>query len=248
MKKSMLNKLPLLSHFFLYLWQKVRNRHNVRFFYSSGISHRCQFEGKNEVGRHTCFYGNMGYGSYIGDNGLVCAEIGRFSSIGPHCTYINATHAYQEPFVSTSPMFFSKRNEHNFHQWSFASMNMIDEFRFYDKERELVNKIGNDCWLGADVTLTGGVEIGDGAVVLAHAVVTKNVPPYAIVGGIPARIIKYRYDKETIDFLLKIKWWNMPLNWFPQHWQLLCNMEQFKDFFRDKNNYRTYLLDENSPS
>lgn len=116
---------------------------------------------------------------------------------------------------------------------------MIDEFRFYDKNRKLVNKIGNDCWLGADVTLIGGVGIGDGAVVLAHAVVTKDVPPYAIVGGIPARVFKYRYDKETIDFLLKIKWWNMPLNWFPQHWQLLCNMEQFKEYFLQKVNDST---------
>ena len=53
-----------------------------------------------------------------------------------------------------------------------------------------MNKIGNDCWFGSDVTLIGGVEVHDGAVVLAHAVVTKDVPPYAIVGGVPAKVIK----------------------------------------------------------
>ena len=109
---------------------------------------------------------------------------------------------------------------------------MFDEFRFYDKERELVNKIGSDCWIGKDVTLIGGVEIHDGAVVLAGAYVTKDVPPYAIVGGIPARVIRYRYDQETIDFLLKVKWWNMPSEWYKEHWHLMTDIEAFKEYFK----------------
>ena len=76
---------------------------------------------------------------------------------------------------------------------TFASEQMTEEFKFYDKGREIVNKIGNDCWFGSNVTLIGGIEIHDGTVVLAHAIVTKDVPPYAIVGGTPARIIDYRY-------------------------------------------------------
>lgn len=61
-------------------------------------------------------------------------------------------------------------------------------------------KIGSDCWIGTGVFLVGGIVIGNGAVVLAGAVVTKDVPPYAIVGGVPARILRYRYDEETINF------------------------------------------------
>lgn len=68
--------------------------------------------------------------------------------------------------------------------------------------------IGNDVWIGNDVVLKGGVKIGDGAVVAANSVVTKDIPPYAIVAGIPAKIIRYRFESDVIEELLKIKWWN----------------------------------------
>ncbi|KXF82021.1 hypothetical protein ATN88_18790 [Enterovibrio coralii] len=68
-------------------------------------------------------------------------------------------------------------------------------------------KIKNDVWIGADVTIKRGVTINNGAVIAAHSVVTKDVPPYAIVGGVPARIIRYRFKKDVIDKLLKLAWW-----------------------------------------
>ena len=77
-------------------------------------------------------------------------------------------------------------------------------------------KIGNDVWIGRGAFVKGGVTIGDGAVVAAHAVVTKDVPPYAIVGGVPAKVIRYRFDEETIKELLELKWWNYDLADFGQ--------------------------------
>lgn len=71
--------------------------------------------------------------------------------------------------------------------------------------------IGNDVWVGAKATIRNGTTIGDGAIVAAGAVVVKDVPPYAIVGGIPARIIRYRFDAETIAELLALRWWDLPL-------------------------------------
>ncbi|ENF3824570.1 CatB-related O-acetyltransferase [Escherichia coli] len=68
--------------------------------------------------------------------------------------------------------------------------------------------IGNDVWIGNDVVLKGGIAIGDGAVIAANSVVTKDVPPYAIVAGVPAKIIRFRFDSNVIDELLRIKWWN----------------------------------------
>jgi acetyltransferase-like isoleucine patch superfamily enzyme len=70
--------------------------------------------------------------------------------------------------------------------------------------------IGNDVWIGADALILSGASIGDGAVVAARAVVTKPVPPYAIVAGNPARVVKYRFDPETISELLRLKWWDLP--------------------------------------
>ena len=75
-------------------------------------------------------------------------------------------------------------------------------------------KIGNDVWIGQGAFIKGGVTIGDGAVVAAHAVVTKDVPPYAVVAGVPAKVIKYRFDEETIRELLDLKWWDYNLSEF----------------------------------
>ena len=90
-------------------------------------------------------------------------------------------------------------------------------------------EVGNDVWIGENVFFQGGVIIGDGAVVLAGAVVTKDVPPYAIVGGVPAKVLKYRYDEETIKFLLSIKWWDKDVNWLRDNWQLLCDINRLKN-------------------
>ena len=89
--------------------------------------------------------------------------------------------------------------------------------------------IGSDCWIGENVFIVGGVNIGDGAVVLAGAVVTRDVPPYAIVGGLPAKILKFRYDEETIRWLLKFQWWNKELNWLKKNWELLCDITKLKE-------------------
>ena len=81
-------------------------------------------------------------------------------------------------------------------------------------------KIGNDVWIGRGAFIKGGVTIGDGAVVAAHAVVTKDIPPYAIVGGVPAKVIRYRFDEETVKKLASLQWWKYDLAQFGQlNWE-----------------------------
>lgn len=93
--------------------------------------------------------------------------------------------------------------------------------------------IGNDVWIGAYATIMGGVKIGNGAVIGAGAVVAKDVPPYAVVVGNPARVIKYRFDEATIEWLQKLRWWN----WTPEKikacWPEMENMEAFKEKYRE---------------
>ena len=90
---------------------------------------------------------------------------------------------------------------------------IIDEFKglsrpFGDRENRGDTVVGNDVWIGQKATILPGVHIGDGAIIGANAVVTKDVPPYAVAVGNPAVIKKYRFDKETINLLLELKWWD----------------------------------------
>ena len=83
--------------------------------------------------------------------------------------------------------------------------------------------IGNDVWIGSEAMIMAGVNIGSGAVVAARAVVSKDVPAYAVVGGNPAQVIKYRFDEETIVKLLKLKWWDWPEEEVKVAMPLICS-------------------------
>ena len=89
--------------------------------------------------------------------------------------------------------------------------------------------IGNDVWIGSHVTILSGVTIGDGAVIGAYSVVAKSIPPYAIAVGNPARVVRYRFDEETIHLLLKLQWWNWPIETIRKNAPLLCsdNIQEF---------------------
>ncbi len=105
-------------------------------------------------------------------------------------------------------------NQHPYEAFSsFPMFRRCSPLRYY-KEKHIINKtvketvIGNDVWIGQNVTIKDGVTIGDGAVIGSSAVVTKDVPPFAIVAGVPARIIKYRFDGKKIKLMQTIQWWN----------------------------------------
>lgn len=92
-------------------------------------------------------------------------------------------------------------------------------------------KIGNDVWIGANVCILPGVTIGDGAVVAAGAVITKDIPPYAVVGGVPAKVIKYRFTYEECQKFLQIKWWDWPIEQVEENIELFYQPEKFLEKF-----------------
>ncbi|MCV3458940.1 CatB-related O-acetyltransferase [Campylobacter lari] len=132
-------------------------------------------------------------------------KVGRYCSIAPNVS----TFGYQHPLDRISTASFTYEKNHR-------SINDASERRIGKKfpileNIDLTNKkinIENDVWIGEGALLKQGVTLGNGCVVGQRAVVTKNVPPYAIVVGIPAKVVKYRFDEHTIKRLLKIQWWN----------------------------------------
>lgn len=219
---------------YIYIKCRIKWYRKCRFGISVNIHSNSIFEGMSQIHPNTSFKGILGYGSYIGGHCDLSADIGRFTSIAPYVRCNAGKHPYTFPFVSTSPSFFSLNLSCAQNGGTFAREQLFNELSYYDNKREIAVKIGSDCWIGEGAFLVGGVKIGDGAVVLAHAVVTKDVPDYAIVGGVPAKVIKYRYDDATINFLKSIEWWNNTPEWFEHNWKLLTNIDDLKEFYKKK--------------
>lgn len=193
---------------------------------SCRINPKAVFEGANKLADNATFSGSfMGFGTYLGHDTDIGGTIGRFCCIAPYVRYNPGTHPFTPPHLSVNPMFYSTAKQCGM---TFATENTFSEYL-----KPL--KIGNDVWIQQGVFICGGVEIGDGAVVLAGAVVSKDVPPYAVVGGVPAKVIKYRYDEETIRFLLKTKWWNSTIEWFKENWELMNNIDELKEYYKHEN-------------
>lgn len=132
--------------------------------------------------------------------------IGKFCSVACGAKFIfnSANHTLDSLSTYPFPIFFEEWN-----------LNVKDITKAWDNKGDIV--IGNDVWIGYEAVILAGVTIGDGAVIGARAVVTKDVPPYTIVGGIPAKPIRKRFSQENINTLLKLKWWDWSKEKISQH-------------------------------
>lgn len=159
----------------------------------------------------------LGDFSYIARNSQVYnTRIGKFTCIGPNVNTGMGAHPSSE-FVSSHPLFYSTLGQSS--GMTFVDKNLFEEFP------ETI--IGNDVWIGNNVSIKYGVTIGDGAIIGSGAVVTKDVEPYSIVGGVPAKVIKYRFEKEQIRFLQEFRWWDKDIDWLRTNKELFCNIEKF---------------------
>lgn len=165
-----------------------------------------------KIGANTWFSGTIDDYSYVGENCELSADIGKFCSISPNVRVISGTHPVQ--FLSTSPVFFSTQKQCGY---TFSNSNVAMETLKVDSNRNISIKIGNDVWIGDSVLIKGGVTIGDGAVIAMGAVVTSDIPPFAIYGGVPARLIKYRFQECIRSDLQKLEWWNKSDDWIKKN-------------------------------
>lgn len=178
-----------MIRFFEYLLSKIIKKVHLRAILNSDI-HRTS---KICAGSHlvNC---NMGKYSDIGyDCTIINSEIGSFCSLGANIIIGGAGHTVD--WVSTSPVF----NENKDH--------LPKKFSLHKFNLETTTKIGNDVWIGNNVIIKAGVTIGDGSVIGMGSIVTKDIPPYEIWAGNPAKFIKKRFEDDIANKLLSIKWW-----------------------------------------
>jgi len=188
------------------------------------------YEGKNLVNDRAILKNSfLGYGTYLsGDCNLHSVKIGRFCSIGQRVTNAFALHPASD-WVSTHPAFFSLSKQAGF---TLVKEQKFNEQKFIDEKQKIKNIIGNDVWVGNDVKIMPGIKICDGAIIAAGAIVTTDIEPYTIVGGTPAKIIKYRFESEEIEFLLNFKWWDKNPEWLKSHIDDFSNIKHFIQLVR----------------
>lgn len=189
------------------------------------VDRNAVFEGKNFVCENSkILNSHLGYASYVGENCfLKNALVGKYTCIASDVKTISGTHPSSQ-YVSIHPAFYSEMSRVDL---TYSDKNYFNEYKWLDQEKRITVIIGNDVWIGEGVRILDGVRIGDGAIVAAGAVVVKDVPPYAVVGGVPARIIKYRFEKEQIEKLLEYEWWNKDREWLKDHAVKFRNIEDF---------------------
>lgn len=176
----------------------------------------CVFIGSNtvinnsKIGRHT----------YINSESSISnVKCGNFCSIGSEVVMGLGIHPVQ--FVSTHPAFYSNNKAFK----TYADKVYIEEYKTIE--------IGNDVWIGFRAIIVDGVKIGDGAIIAANAVVTKDVPPFAIVGGVPAKVIKYRFENDIILKIIKTNWWNKDEIWLQENYKHFMDFQKFLNTFEE---------------
>jgi acetyltransferase-like isoleucine patch superfamily enzyme len=208
------------------LINRINNKYKCDISLKVNIDKESKFEGRNSVFSGTSItQSEIGYATYISS---FCSfhktKIGRYCSIAPQVKVIAGNHPTSK-HVSTHPIFFTEKS---FSGLVFEHTNTFNEYSYTNSDGDLLCEIGNDVWIGEDVKIKNGVIIGDGAIIATGAVVCEHIPPYAIVGGVPAKIIKYRFNEVDIKYLLDLQWWNKDQYWIESHAKYFSDIEKIK--------------------
>ena len=175
-----------------------------------GLKKKSNFEDFLTIRKNVEIHGNIKIGAFTLLNRYtvlseLVKEVGRFSSVGPNVYLGPGNHDYNHTTSRGVPDVAKFLN-------IALDLSLIEQIKY---EKSLINKethIGHDVWIGGHSVILNGIKVGDGAVIASNSVVTKDVEPYSIVGGVPAKFIKFRFEKEVIEQLMKIDFYNKPLD------------------------------------
>lgn len=197
-----------------YIFSKFMKKIRLSSIKNSQIDPTSKIESGSNV-----LFSKMGKYSFCGyDCEIICAEIGMFTSIASGVVIGGARHPME--WAGMSPAFYVGRDS------------IKKKFAKHELPNPKITTVGNDVWIGRSAILLSGISIGDGAVIGAGAVVTKDVPAYAIVAGNPAKIIRYRFDLQIINKLQEVRWWDMPEYQLKNAACLIKDPVKFIDFLK----------------
>lgn len=206
--------------------------HNI-FTFRTGLnrrecsSYKCRFKTGNlisinkesliepfsTISNGSNFY-SIGSFSSIASSLPIKLKVGRFTEIGQNVSVLGFRHPIEAVTTSSASFNFCRENIHTYLDFANHRDGTLVTPSPADipqpNEKEII--IGNDVWIGSNVVLSGGIEVGDGAIIAANSIVTKSVLPYTIVGGNPAKMIRYRFSENIISELKSIKWWEYELS------------------------------------
>lgn len=212
---------------------QIRNRGLVKFGGRVYVEDSI-FEGENSIAGGTYINNcKFGRGTYVSTHSrLAYTKVGRYCSIGDKVNVVLGAHPTD--FVTTHPSFYYDTTSQIGYTYHLGEPLYNQIYKYPNGESFYQVVIGNDVWIGSHVLILGGVTIGDGAVIAAGGVVTHDIDPYTIVGGVPAKAIKKRFSKDVIEALLRIKWWN---------WSTADISERYKDFIKPEKFIEKYAAD-----
>ena len=233
LKKWVLSNSSLTAIAMFFRRRYLKKKKSIRYHKNAFIGFSVDCEGHNGFGKNSFIASSkIGFGSYLAERANLSKTIvGKYCSIGPNVNCVFGKHP-SNTFVSTHPSFFAQKTPTGF---TYSDDQYFEEFAKPHQDNYSIT-IGNDVWIGANVSLMDGVKIGDGAIVAANALVTKNVPPYSIVGGVPAKEIKKRFTEDQIRFLLQFKWWEKDEEWVKENAAYFRNIDDFMQHLQ--NNIR----------
>lgn len=206
--------------------KRINNMKNSKISYRTYVCSETVFEGLNVVkDKSSIISCNIGYASYLSSYcTIINTDVGKYCSIASNVKIISGNHPTND-YVSTHPLLYSARKYAGI---QYVSKSSFKEYTYVLNTKNRFCVIGNDVWIGTSSMIMSGVTIGNGAIIAAGSIITKDIEPYAIVAGVPAKIVRYRFQKNDIKFLENLCWWNKEEEWIQKHINLFSDIRKLK--------------------